>query len=128
MSLICTSSTTKTMGALVLAGWISPRSSSASRTATTIGTINARSWSRACEDRGCPLAYAVKPIFHHCGAGFSYLFAASLGGNLQKIWGMVLSRAALAKILEAYVAKELQPYVRTFEPSYYEHMFRLRGL
>lgn len=38
------------------------------------------------------------------------------------------ARDALAKILEAYVAKELQPYVRTFEPSYYEHMFRLRGL
>lgn len=38
------------------------------------------------------------------------------------------ARDALAKILEAYVAKELQPYVRTFESSYYEHMFRLRGL
>lgn len=38
------------------------------------------------------------------------------------------ARDALAKILEAYVAKELQPYVKTFEPDYYEHMFRLRGL
>jgi hypothetical protein len=38
------------------------------------------------------------------------------------------ARDALAKILEAYVAKELQPYVRTFESAYYEHMFRLRGL
>jgi len=38
------------------------------------------------------------------------------------------ARDALAKILEAYVAKELQPYVRTFDPDYYEHMFRLRGL
>jgi hypothetical protein len=38
------------------------------------------------------------------------------------------ARDALAKILEAYVAKELQPYVRTFESTYYEHMFRLRGL
>ncbi len=38
------------------------------------------------------------------------------------------ARDALAKILEAFVAKELQPYVRTFPTDYYEHMFRLRGL
>lgn len=37
-------------------------------------------------------------------------------------------RDALAKILEAFVAKELQPYVKTFPPEYYEQMFRLRGL
>ncbi|WP_257757919.1 P63C domain-containing protein [Burkholderia glumae] len=35
---------------------------------------------------------------------------------------------ALAKILEAFVAKELQPYVRTFPADYYEELFRLRGL
>lgn len=40
----------------------------------------------------------------------------------------VRSRDALAKILEAFVAKELQPYVRTFDPEYYEYMFKLRGL
>lgn len=34
----------------------------------------------------------------------------------------------LAKILEAFVAKELQPYVRTFPSDYYEQLFRLRGL
>ncbi|WP_368647932.1 P63C domain-containing protein [Castellaniella ginsengisoli] len=34
----------------------------------------------------------------------------------------------LAKILEAFVAKELQPYVKTFPPEYYEELFRLRGL
>jgi hypothetical protein len=38
------------------------------------------------------------------------------------------TRDALAQILEAYVAKELQPYIRTFDAAYYEHMFRLRGL
>lgn len=38
------------------------------------------------------------------------------------------ARDALAKILEAYVAKELQPWIRTFDSAYYEHMFRLRGL
>lgn len=35
---------------------------------------------------------------------------------------------ALAKILEAFIAKELQQWVRTFPSDYYEHLFRLRGL
>lgn len=34
---------------------------------------------------------------------------------------------ALAKILEAFVAKELQPWVRTFPADYYEHLFRIYG-
>jgi len=38
------------------------------------------------------------------------------------------ARDALAKILEAFVAKELQPWVKTFPADYYEQMFRLRGL
>ena len=38
------------------------------------------------------------------------------------------AKDALAKILEAFVAKELQPYVRTFPAEYYEQLFRLRGL
>lgn len=35
---------------------------------------------------------------------------------------------ALAQILEAFIAKELQPYVKTFPSEYYEELFRLRGL
>jgi hypothetical protein len=35
---------------------------------------------------------------------------------------------ALAKILESFVAKELQPYMKTFPSDYYEQLFRLRGL
>ncbi len=35
---------------------------------------------------------------------------------------------ALARILEAFIAKELQPYIRTFPSDYYEQLFRLRGL
>lgn len=38
------------------------------------------------------------------------------------------AKDALAKILEAYVAKEIQPWIRTFDVAYYEQMFRLRGL
>lgn len=35
---------------------------------------------------------------------------------------------ALATILEAFIAKELQPWVRTFPPDFYAQLFRLRGL
>lgn len=38
------------------------------------------------------------------------------------------ARDDLAKILEAFVAKELQPWVRTFPSNFYEQMFRLRKL
>jgi oligoribonuclease (3'-5' exoribonuclease) len=38
------------------------------------------------------------------------------------------AKDALAQILEAFVAKELQPYVRTFPADFYEQLFRLRGL
>ena len=36
-------------------------------------------------------------------------------------------RDALAKILEAFVAKELRKWVKTFPPDFYREMFRLRG-
>jgi hypothetical protein len=38
------------------------------------------------------------------------------------------AKDALAKILEAFVAKELQPWVQTFPTDYYAELFRLRGL
>jgi P63C domain len=38
------------------------------------------------------------------------------------------TRDALARILEAFVAKELQPWVETFPDDYYAQLFRLRGL
>lgn len=38
------------------------------------------------------------------------------------------AKDALAKILEAFVAKELAAWVQTFPSDYYEQMFRLRGL
>lgn len=38
------------------------------------------------------------------------------------------ARDALATILEAFIAKELQPWVRTFPAEYYQELFRLRGL
>jgi hypothetical protein len=38
------------------------------------------------------------------------------------------ARDALAKILEAYIAKELRPWLPTFQPDFYKQMFRLRSL
>ncbi len=35
---------------------------------------------------------------------------------------------ALVRILEEFIAQELQPWVKTFPDTYYEEMFRLRGL
>lgn len=38
------------------------------------------------------------------------------------------ARDALAKILEAFVAKELRKWVRTFPVEFYKELFRLRGI
>jgi hypothetical protein len=38
------------------------------------------------------------------------------------------AKDALAKILEEFIAKELQPWVRTFPDDFYTELFRLRGL
>jgi hypothetical protein len=40
----------------------------------------------------------------------------------------VRAHDALARILEAFVAKEIQPWVSTFPPEFYKEMFRLRGI
>lgn len=38
------------------------------------------------------------------------------------------ARDALARILEAFIAKELQPWLQTFPVDFYRELFRLRGL
>lgn len=38
------------------------------------------------------------------------------------------ARNALARILEAFIDKELQPWLQTFPDDFYREMFRLRGL
>jgi len=38
------------------------------------------------------------------------------------------TRNSLARILEAFVSKELQPWVKTFPDEFYAQLFRLRGL
>lgn len=38
------------------------------------------------------------------------------------------AKDALSQILEAFIAKELQPYIKTFPVDYYKELFRLKGL
>lgn len=38
------------------------------------------------------------------------------------------AKDALSRILEAFIAKELQPWVKTFPDDFYRQLFRLRGL
>lgn len=51
-------------------------------------------------------------------------------GLVDEATGYQRDRAkdALAKILEKFIAKELQPWVHTFPDVYYAELFRLRGL
>jgi hypothetical protein len=39
----------------------------------------------------------------------------------------IRDKLALQKILELYIAKELRPWVKTFQDDFYENLFRLRG-
>lgn len=51
-------------------------------------------------------------------------------GLVDEATGFQRDRAkdALATILEAFIAKELQPWIQTFPTQYYQELFRLRGL
>ena len=51
-------------------------------------------------------------------------------GLIDEATGYQHTRAAnaLARILETYIAKELQPWVKTFPDEFYEQLFRLRSL
>lgn len=49
---------------------------------------------------------------------------------VDEVTGYQRDRAkdGLARILEQFIAKELQPYVPTFQSEFYEQIFRLRGM
>ena len=40
----------------------------------------------------------------------------------------IRAKDSLSRILEAFIAKELQPWVKTFPDDFYKQLFRLRGL
>jgi hypothetical protein len=69
-------------------------------------------------------------IAHQCEVLLRGFARVGIIALVDEATGYERDRAAnsLAKILEAFIAQELQPWVRTFPSEYYEHMFRLRGL
>lgn len=66
----------------------------------------------------------------HCELLTRGLARTGIIGLVDEVTGYQRVRAddALAKILEQYIAKELQAYIPTFDSAYYQEMFRLRGL
>lgn len=58
------------------------------------------------------------------------LAAVGIIALIDEATGYQRERAAdaLSKILEAFIVKELQPWVKTFPEEYYVQLFRLRGL
>jgi len=76
------------------------------------------------------LAYGQREVVKAAGILVRGLARVGIAALVDEATGYqeVRARNALAKILEAYVAKELQPWVRTFPPDFYRELFRLRGL
>lgn len=69
-------------------------------------------------------------IAHQCEVLVRGLARVGIIALVDEATGYQKDRAkdALAKILEAFIDKELQPWIQTFPSGYYEEMFRLRGL
>ncbi len=83
----------------------------------------------ALQDSGkVPTRY--KPMVHAADILVRALANVGIIALVDEATGFQRDRAsdALASILEAFIAKELQPWVRTFPSEYYEQLFRLRGL
>ncbi len=70
------------------------------------------------------------PIAQQCELIMRGLARVGIVSMVDEATGYQRFRAsdALARILEKFIAKELQPWVHTFSDEYYEQLFRLRGL
>lgn len=71
-----------------------------------------------------------KPIVNACSILVRGLAQVGIIALVDEATGYQRDRArdALAQILEAFIAKELQPYVKTFPADFYENLFRLRNV
>lgn len=71
-----------------------------------------------------------EPVAYRAEVLMRGLAAVGIVALIDEATGFQRDRAkdALATILEAFIAKELQPWVRTFPADYYQELFRLRGL
>lgn len=81
-------------------------------------------------DEGKRLGARQKKIAHKARILMRALAHTGIIALVDEVTGYQHVRAqdALTKILEAFIAKELQPYVTTFPPTYYGEIFRLRGM
>ncbi len=89
--------------------------------------LNYRDWIYA-QDRRVPRQY--QRIVETCDIVMRGLARVGIIALVDEATGYQddRDRDALAKILEAFVAKELKKWIRTFEPDFYKELFRLRGL
>lgn len=81
-------------------------------------------------DEAGVLTAAQKPIAKQCRILLRGFATVGIIALVDEATGFDKDKARdeYAKILEAFVAKELQPYIKTFQYDYYEQLFRLRGL
>jgi hypothetical protein len=81
-------------------------------------------------ERAGKLLSNQKHIAEACRTLSRGLTRVGIVGLIDEATGYQRVRAAdaLARILEQFIAKELQPWVSTFPSKFYENMFRLRGL
>ena len=86
-------------------------------------------WLRA-RDKGDALTKIQLPVADRADILMRGLAHTGIIALVDEATGYQRDRAsdALAKILEAFIAKELRAWVQTFPADFYEQMFRLRGL
>lgn len=77
-----------------------------------------------------PLFYNQKPAAVAAEILVQGLAQVGITALVDEVTGYqdVRAKDALARLLEAYIAKELQPWVRTFPEDFYQQLFRLRKL
>lgn len=87
-------------------------------------------WIDADEDESTNLGSRQKEIAKKAKLLMRALAHTGIIALVDEVTGYQRDRAsnALSEILEAFIAKELQPWVKTFPDEYYEQLFRLRGL
>lgn len=83
-----------------------------------------------CSLRGVPIPAQSRHIVIACDIVMRALAHVGIAGLVDEATGFQDERAkdALAKILEAFVAKELRKWVKTFPLDFYRELCRLRGV
>jgi hypothetical protein len=83
----------------------------------------------ACNVARKPVSRRYETFIRACDILMRGLAHVGIVALVDEATGYQYDRAhdALAKILEAFVAKELRKWVKTFPPEFYQEMFRLRN-